>query len=99
MKKAIAVVLQFLLFLLVFAVGSLLFHPFHVETTMASVEGQTRLFLWDGVLLMVLTYGLILLLEAARRRLRRSVGGSSLALILAGLAGWLMKFGFISRGW
>jgi hypothetical protein len=99
MKKAIAVLLQFLLFLLVFAVGSFIVHPFHVQTALASADGHSRVFLWDGALLMVLVYLLILLLEAARRRLVRSAAGTSLALILAALAGWMMKFGFISRDW
>jgi len=98
MKKAMAILLQFFLLLLVFAVGSFL-APFHIETVLAPMDGRTRAFLWDGVLLMLLAYVLILLLELARKRLGRSLGGVSLALILAGLSGWLLKFGFVSRGW
>jgi hypothetical protein len=99
MKKAIAVLLQFLLFLVLFAAGSFALHPFHVQTTLAPVDGRSRVFLWDGVLLMLVAYVLILLLEAARKRLFRSGLGTTLALILAGLAGWMLKFGFISRDW
>jgi hypothetical protein len=100
MKRAIAVLLQFFLFLLVFAVGSFLVHPFHLQSALAPVEGHSRVFLWDGVLLMLLAYLLILLIQVvARRRLGPSAVGSSLALILAGLAGWVMKFGFLSRDW
>ncbi|HWZ51604.1 MAG TPA: hypothetical protein VNW54_09070 [Granulicella sp.] len=99
MKNVIAVLFQFFLFLLVFAAGSLLVHPFHLETALAPVDGRTRVFLWDGVLLMALAYGLVLLLAAGRRRLRSVAGGSSLALALAALAGWAMRFGFITHGW
>jgi hypothetical protein len=99
MKKAIAVLVQFLLFLVVFAAGSFVLHPFHMQTTLAPVDGRSRVFLWDGLLLMLLAYVLILLLEAARKRLFRSALGTTLALILAGFAGWMLKFGFISRDW
>jgi hypothetical protein len=99
MKKAIVVLLQFCLFLLVFAVGSFAVHPFQVQTALAPVDGRTRLFLWDGVLLMALAYLVILLVAATRKRLVRSAVGTSLALALAALAGWMMKFGFLSRDW
>jgi hypothetical protein len=99
MKNVIAVLFQFFLFLLVFAAGSLLFHPFRLETALAPADGRTRVFLWDGVLLMGLAYGLVLLLAAGRRRLRSAAGAASLALVLAGLVGWMLKFGFITRGW
>jgi hypothetical protein len=99
MKKAIAVLVQFLLFLLVFAAGSFVVHPFHVQTALAPAEGHTRVFLWDGVLLMLLAYLLILLIAAARKRLPRAVLGTSLALALAAVVGWMLKFGFLSRDW
>jgi hypothetical protein len=100
MKKAFAVLLQFFLFLLLFAVGSFVVHPFHLQTALAPADGHSRAFTWDGVLLMVLAYLLILLIQiVVRRRLGRSAVGTSLALILAGLAGWMMKFGFLSRDW
>jgi hypothetical protein len=97
MKKAMAVLVQFLLFLVVFAVGSFVWHPFHVQTVFAPAD--RRAFQWDGVLLMLLTYLLLLLIAAARKRLTRSGLTLTLALILAALAGWLLKFGFISRDW
>jgi hypothetical protein len=97
MKKAIAVLLQFLWFLLVFAVGSFVWHPFHVQSVFAPAD--RRAFQWDGVLLMLLTFVLILLFAAARKRLARSGLTTTLALILAALSGWLLKFGFISRDW
>ena len=56
MKKAMAVLLQFLLFLVVFAVGSFVWHPFHVQTIFAPAD--RRAFQWDGVLLMLLTFAL-----------------------------------------
>ena len=99
MKKVFAVLAQFLLFLLAFFLGSFVVHPFHLQTALAPAEGRTRSFLWDGVLLMGLLYGLILLLQAARKRLRGAAAATSLALILAGATGWLMKFGYITRDW
>jgi len=97
MKKAMALLLQFLLFLAIFAVGSFVWHPFHVQTIFAPAD--RRAFQWDGVLLMLVTYLVLLLIEAARKRLVRSGLTTTLALILAVLVGWLLKFGFISRDW
>jgi hypothetical protein len=96
MKRFVVVLAQFLLFLLVFAAGSFLYHPFHIET---ALDGRTRSFVWDGVLLLLLTYGVVLLIELLRKRLRTAGPWTSLALVLAGLAGWAMKFGFVTHNW
>jgi len=95
MKRFFAVLLQFLLFLVVFGAGSFAFHPFHLETTLAG----SRSFVWDGVLLMLLVYAVVLLLEVVRKRLRSGGSWTTLALLLAGLAGWAMKFGFVTHNW
>jgi len=99
MKSFFAVLLQSLLFLLVFAAGSFAYHPFHLETTLAAVDGRSRSFVWDGVLLMLLAYGVVLLVELVWKRLRSSGPWTSLALLLAALAGWAMKFGFVTHNW
>ena len=96
MKRVFVVLVQSLVFLLVFAVGSFVYHPFHVET---AVDGSTRSFIWDGGLLMLLVYALVLLTELLRKRLRTAGPWTSLALVLAGLAGWAMKFGFVTHNW
>lgn len=93
--KAILVVLQTLLFLLLFGVGSFLpaftaFPDWQVHT------GPNRAFVLDGVLLAVAVYLLILLIEAVRKRLRGPGGLTTLALLLALALGFAMKFGFKS---
>jgi len=54
----------------------------------------TRAFEWDGVLLMLAVFVLILLIEALRKRLRSAAPWSTLALVLAAILGLVMKFGF-----
>jgi hypothetical protein len=96
MKKAILTILQLLLFLLIFGVGSL-FPPFHIEHVLSTTTAATRIFIADGLVLAVAFYILILLVEAFRKRLRESAPWTSLALILALVLGFMMKFGFLTR--
>lgn len=99
MKKVIATLLQFILFLLAFFVGSFIYHPFRIESTLPMRELHTRSFIWDGVLLMLITYVLMLTLQAARKRLKSQAVPSTIALLLAALAGYAMRFGFITHSW
>jgi hypothetical protein len=87
---------QCVLFLVTFALGSFVLHPFHVQTALAPSATQTRVFIWDGVLMMLLLYGLVLVLELALKAIKRAAPWSTLAVLLAGLLGFLMKFGFLS---
>ncbi len=93
--KAVLVVLQTLLFLLVFGFGSFLpafssFPNWQVHTA------PNRAFVLDGVLLMIAVYVLILALEAVGKRLRGHGGLTTLALVLALALGFAMKLGFRS---
>ncbi len=97
MKKVIYTLLQFVLFLLAFFVGSFVFHPFHAQSALAMRELHTRSFVWDGVLLMLIAYGFVLLIEAAARRLSSWAAASTIALLLASLVGYALKFGFITH--
>jgi uncharacterized BrkB/YihY/UPF0761 family membrane protein len=63
--------------------------PSHI-TKLAS---GTRGFEWDGVFLMLALLVLILLIEAARKRLRSAAPWTLLALILAVIAQYGMKLG------
>ncbi len=54
----------------------------------------SRAFEWDGVLLMLAFFALILLIEALRKRLRSAAPWTTLALALATILGLAMKFGF-----
>jgi hypothetical protein len=93
MKKVVFTILQFLLFLIVFGVGSL-FPPFHFEHVLIATPGVERIFVADGLLLMLALYVLIVLSEVLRKRLRTSALWTTLAVILAAVIGLMMKFGF-----
>ena len=96
MKKAISTILKFALFLFVFFVGSF-FPPFHFEHVLIATPGFTRIFIADGLLLMLAVYIVIVVIEVLRKRLRTSVPWTSLALLLAAVLGLMMKFGFLTR--
>ena len=96
MKKAILTIFQFVLFLIVFAAGSF-FPPFHFEHVLIVTPGFTRIFVADGLVLMVALYVLIVFVEVLRKRLRTSAPWTTLAVILAAVLGLMMKFGFLTR--
>ena len=95
-KNVFFVLLQFALFWLVFAAGSF-FPPFHMEHVVGTTPDGTRIFIWDGVLLMILLFVIILLIEALRKRIRSAGPWTVLALVLAGIAGYAAKLGFLTR--
>ena len=96
-KKAILVVLQTLLFLILFAAGSFLPALPSFRSLYWQIQtGPHRVFVVDGLLLTLAVYLLILLVEAARRRLRGPGGLTTLSLVLALVLGVAMKFGFKS---
>jgi hypothetical protein len=99
MKKTLATILQFFLFLIVFFVGSLLPlpRPFHHEHVVSSTPAATRIFIGDGLHLMLALFVLILLIEAATKRFRTAAPWTTLAVILAAVLGFMMKFGFLTR--
>lgn len=100
-KKVIFTLLQFVLFLCLFAIGSflpilssLLPSYLHVPSNTLSFANGTRGFEWDGILLMLAIFVLILLIEALRKRFRNAAPWTALALALAAILGLAMKFGF-----
>jgi hypothetical protein len=96
MKNVIFTILKFGLFLFIFFVGSF-FPPFHFEHILIATPGFTRIFIADGLLLMLGLYIVIVLIEVLRNRLHASVPWTTLALILATVLGLMMKFGFLTR--
>jgi hypothetical protein len=96
MKKAIAVILQLIVFLLVFLAGSF-FPPFHLQHILAATPTEIHIFIADGLVLMFLLYAVIILIEALTKRLRTAAPWSTLAVILAAILGLMMKFGFLTR--
>ena len=95
-KNVFFALLQFVLFGLVFAAGSF-FPPFHMEHVVGTTPDGTRIFIWDGVLMMILLFVVILLIEALRKRIRSAGPWTVLALVLAGIAGYAAKLGFLTR--
>ena len=93
-KNVLLMVLQFVLFLLAFAAGNLL--PLINISFVTKWADGARGFQWDGILLMLALFVVILLIEAARKRLRFAASWTTLALVLAAVAGLVMKFGFMT---
>jgi hypothetical protein len=94
MKRILWGFLQFIVFLLVFLVGSLL-PGMHILLPMWSVPaGDGRIFVYDGLLLMIALYVLILLVAAVRKRLAIAWPTSTVAFAVALILGLLAKFGF-----
>ena len=93
MKSVVFTILQLILLLIVFLVGSI-FPPFHFERVLIATPGTTRIFVADGLLLAFVLYILIVILEVARKRLRTAAPWTTLAFLLAVVFGLMMKFGF-----
>lgn len=95
-KNVFFAILQFVLFFVVFGAGSF-FPPFHIEHVIGATADGTRVFVLDGVLLMTALFILILAIEAVRKRVATSGAWTLAAFILAGLAGYMLKFGFLTK--
>jgi len=95
-KKVFFTILQFILFFVVFGAASF-FPPFHMEHVLGTTAEGTRIFIEDGLLLMVVLFGIILLIQAVRKRIAASGPWTALAFLLAGLCGYMAKFGFLTR--
>ena len=96
MKKAIIIILQFFLFLIVFGAFSL-FPPFHIEHVLSTTPTGTRIFIADGLLIAFVVYLLIVLIELLMKRLRVSAPWTTIAFVFAAIVGFMMKFGFLTR--
>ena len=101
MKRAIFTVLQFVLFLVAFAIGGFLpilsvFLPsfLRVPSVMTKWADGTRGFQWDGVFLMLALLVLILLIQTLRQRIRSAAPWTALAFALAAIVALLAKQGF-----
>ena len=95
MKKLLSTVLQFVMFLLVYAIGSL-FPPFHVQRVLIATPTYSRIFILDGILITLALYLLIVIGETLAKR-RCQVTWTTIAFVLAALLGYVMKFGFITH--
>lgn len=95
MKKLLSTVLQFVMFLLVYAIGSL-FPPFHIQRVLASTATYTHTFILDGLLIALALYIAIVLAETVMKR-RCQITWTTIAFILAVVLGYVMKFGFVTH--
>jgi hypothetical protein len=95
MKRILITFFQFVLFFVAFAAGSFL-SPFHLRQVVSVTAAGTRIFVWDGVVLMAVVLFAILLIEAMRKRIRVAIPGTALAFVLAGAAGLAIKLGFMT---
>ena len=95
MKKLLSTVLQFVMFLLVYAIFSL-FPPFHVERVLIATPTYSRIFILDGILITLALYIVIVIVETLVKRLCQ-VTWTTIAFVLAIILGYVMKFGFITH--
>ena len=96
MKNFFFLCLQFVIFMIVFAAGSL-FPPFHIEHVLTATPTYTHIFVADGLILMIALYVLIVIVQALTKRIGRSIPWTSIALVLAVIVGLYLKFGFITH--
>jgi hypothetical protein len=82
MKAALLTMAKFVLFVAVFFWGSIK-PPFGMRHVIAVTPEGTHAFYWDGVVLMALLFVAILVVEVARKRIRRSAPWTVLAFVLA----------------
>lgn len=95
MKNALSITFQLILFLAVSFFG-LILAGINTLPTLSIPIGPGRVFVYDGVLLMLLLYVVILLIELSLKRIRTSGLNSTIAFVLALILGLAMKFGFKS---
>ena len=95
MKKALVTLAQFVLFLVLFAVGSFL-HPLNIHSAPTITASTSRYFIADGLLLALGVFLAIVAVQAIRRRLCNTTW-TILAFVLAIAVGYAMKFGFVTR--
>jgi hypothetical protein len=95
MKKFLSILLQFFLFLIVFAVGSFL-HPFNFHWDNTVTAAGARYFVADGLLLALGLFLVIIITQAVRKRLCDTTW-TVIAFFLAVAVAYAMKLGFITR--
>jgi hypothetical protein len=96
MKKIVLLVLQALLLLVSCAVGSFL-RPFHIQKVTAISPTVTHVFVWDGFLLMLLVYLIILTIELLAKRIRTAFPLTTISLAIAAALSVAIRLGHITR--
>jgi hypothetical protein len=96
MKRALSFILQFVLLLVSFFVGSIL-PVFHVLPTWRISMGPGNWFVLDGFVVLLVIYALLLLFAAVRKRFISGAILSTAALLFAVIIGLISKFPFTSN--
>jgi hypothetical protein len=94
-KKALLTLLQFVLFSLIYVAG-VVFATLHMIPSHVQTWADGTKFEWDGVLLMLALFVVILVIEALSKRLRSAASWTTLALVLAALVELVVKFGLMT---
>src|SRR5215469_14760831 len=94
-KKILFCVLEFLLFLILFAVGSFL-NPFHLHWGTTTANHVTRYFVPDGLLLALGVFIAIAAVQAIRKR-RCDTPWTVIAFLAAVAVSYALKFGFATH--
>ncbi len=92
MKTFLLTFAKLLLFLTAFWVCNFLHPPFRLLHVVAVTAEGTRAFYWDGILVMTGLLLVLLLIEAMRKRLRRSAPWTLLAFAVAFALAWKWDF-------
>ena len=95
MKSVFTIVIQLVLFLAIFFCG-LILTGLNILPTLSIPISPGRVFVYDGMLLMLAIYFFILLIEVLLKRIRSSWLNTTVALSIALILGLAMKFGFKS---
>jgi hypothetical protein len=96
MKKLLFTLLQALLFFIVFVVGTFL-HPFNLRWGLTvTTPSVTRFFVPDGLLLTLALFIAIVIAQAIRKRLCNTTW-TIVAFVLAVVAGYVMRLGFMTH--
>jgi hypothetical protein len=82
-KKVTFAFLQFVLFVLVALAGIVLATFQTLPSHITKLAGGTRGFQWDGIVLMMIVFGVVLLIELVRKRISKSGLWTVLAFVLA----------------
>jgi hypothetical protein len=91
-KNVFFTFLQFVLFSVAYVAGAIL-PPFGLLPSHVATWADGTKFEWDGVLLALALFILILLIEAVRKRLRSAAPWTALALALAAIVECVVRLG------
>ena len=96
MKKITFLVLQTLLLLIACVAGSFL-RPFGIQKVTLSAPATTHIFVWDGFVLMLIVYLILLMIELFTKRLRTASPLTTVSLAIATAVSVALRLGHITH--